>query len=81
LGFIENLDYQIVTGLVPTHARTLSDGPEPLLTPILSPPQWLHDPVNFPVIHTTFPAMMKTTSHPTMWLGQQPDKAIALHAY
>jgi len=46
-----------------------------------SPLQQLQYPVNLPLIHMICPAMMKNTYCLTMWLKQNPDKAIAQQAY
>jgi hypothetical protein len=46
-----------------------------------SPLQWLQDPVIHPLIHMICPAMMKDTSHLTMWLRRHRDESIALPAY
>jgi len=47
---------------------------------IPSPLQRLLDPVNHPLIHIIWAAMMKNTWPQTMWLRQHPDQAIAQHA-
>jgi len=56
-----------------------SINPETYRAAILSPPQWLQDPVNHPSRHIICPVMVKNTQRQIMCLKWHPDDGITPH--